>query len=226
MGAYDPRGREIISAFARVMKHLGASYGVLQKEKCTGDPARRLGNDLVFQQLAEANLETLKTKQVKKLVSICPHCVRTIAKDWSEYGIAPTIEHHTEFMARHADQLPKSSGEAVAYHDPCYLGRYRDVYDEPRHVLARNAVVVDPPRSRERSFCCGAGGGLTFLGEETGERVSHNRARELAATGAQTIAAACPFCHTMLRDGLNAISTTPPKLLDVAEITAAALPNG
>lgn len=226
MGAYDPRGREIISAFTRVMKHLGTSYGVLQKEKCTGDPARRLGNDLVFQQLAEANLETLKTKQVKKLVSICPHCVRTIAKDWSEYGLAPTIEHHTEFMARHADRLPKSSGEAVAYHDPCYLGRYRNVYDEPRDVLARNATVIDPPRARERSFCCGAGGGLAFLGEETGERVSHNRARELAATGAQTIAAACPFCQTMLRDGLNAISTTPPKLLDVAEITAASLPNG
>jgi len=207
------------------MKHLGASFGVLQKEKCTGDPARRLGNDLVFQQLAEANLETLTTKQVKKLVSICPHCVRTIAKDWSEYGLAPTIEHHTEFMARHADKLPRSSGESVAYHDPCYLGRYRDVYDEPRDVLARNATVIDPPRSRERSFCCGAGGGLAFLGEETGARVSHNRARELAATGAQTIAAACPFCQTMLRDGLNAISTAPPKLVDIAEITAASLPR-
>ncbi len=226
MGAYDPRGREIISAFARIMKHLGASYGVLKKEKCTGDPARRLGNDLVFQQLAEANLETLKTQQVKKIVSICPHCVRTIAKDWSEYGLAPAIEHHTEFMARHASQLPQSAGESVAYHDPCYLGRYRDTYDAPREVLARNANVIDPPRSRERSFCCGAGGGLAFLGEESGERVSHNRARELAATGAQTIAAACPFCQTMLRDGLNAVSSAPPRLLDVAEITAASLPNG
>lgn len=220
MGAYDPRGREIVSAFAKVMRHLGTNYGVLKKEKCTGDPARRLGNDLVFQQLAEANLETLKTQQVKKIISICPHCVRTIATDWSEYGLAPTIEHHTEFMARHKDQLPQQTG-TVAYHDPCYLGRYRGTYDEPRSLLG---TVVEPPRNRERSFCCGAGGGLAFLGEESGERVSHNRAKELVATGAPTIAAACPFCQTMLRDGLAAISTTPPKLLDVAEITAASLP--
>jgi Fe-S oxidoreductase len=221
MGAYDPRGREIVSAFAQVMRHLNTSFGVLQKEKCTGDPARRLGNDLLFQQLAEANLETLKTGQVKKIVSICPHCVRTIATDWAEYGLAPTIEHHTEFLARFADKLPKSS-EPVVYHDPCYLGRYRGKYDEPRQVLGQ---VVEPGRTRERSFCCGAGGGLAFLGEEKGDRVSHNRARELAAAGTQTVAAACPFCNTMLRDGLAAVSPTPPKLLDVAEITAAALPK-
>ena len=221
MGAFDPKGREIVASFAKVMQHLGTTFGVLQKEKCTGDPARRLGNDLVFQQLAEANLETLKTNQVKKIVSICPHCVRTIAKDWSEYGLAPTVEHHTEFMARFKDKLPKPS-EKVVYHDPCYLGRYRDVYDEPRQVLGG---PIDPPRARERSFCCGAGGGLAFLGEESGDRVSHNRAQELAATGATTVAAACPFCNTMLRDGLAAVSQQPPQLLDVAQIIAASLPT-
>jgi Fe-S oxidoreductase len=224
MGAYDPKGRDIITAFVRVMNHLGTSYGVLQKEKCTGDPARRLGNDLVFQQLAEANLETLKTNQVKKIVSICPHCVRTIASDWAEYGLAPTIEHHSEFMARFQDKLPQTKGDSIVYHDPCYLGRYRDVYDEPRQVLARSGAVIDPPRARERSFCCGAGGGLAFLGEESGDRVSHNRARELAATGATTIAAACPFCNTMLRDGLAATAIAPPQLLDIAQIAAASLP--
>ncbi len=221
MGAYDPKGREIITAFARVMQHLGTSFGVLQKEKCTGDPARRLGNDLVFQQLAEANLETLKTNQVKKIVSICPHCVRTIATDWAEYGLAPTIEHHSEFMARFQDKLPRASGENVVYHDPCYLGRYRGIYDEPRALLGS---VIEPPRTRERSFCCGAGGGLAFLGEESGDRISHNRARELAATGATTVAAACPFCNTMLRDGLAATSSAPPQLLDIAQIAAAQLP--
>ena len=223
MGAYDPRGRDIISAFARVMQHLGTSYGVLQKEKCTGDPARRLGNDLVFQQLAEANLETLNKNHVKKIVSICPHCVRTIAKDWAEYGPAPEIEHHSEFMARHQSQLPKGDGGSIVFHDPCYLGRYRGSYDEPRTVLAKAGTVQDPERSRERGFCCGAGGGLAFLGEESGERISHNRAKELVATGAQTVAAACPFCNTMLRDGLSAVSATPPRLLDIAEITAANL---
>ena len=224
MGAYDPQGREIIAAFARVMKHLGTTFGVLQKEKCTGDPARRLGNDLVFQQLAESNLETLRQGQVTKIVSICPHCVRTISTDWQEHGQAPPIEHHSEFMARHIDRLPQSKGDNIVYHDPCYLGRYRNIYDEPRSVLSRSGEVVDPPRSRERSFCCGAGGGLAFLGEEQGDRVSHNRARELVATGAGTVAAACPFCNTMFRDALSAVSPSPPKLLDVAQIVAASLP--
>ncbi len=225
MGAYDPQGREIISAFAQVMEHLGASYGVLRKEKCNGDPARRLGNDLLFQQLAEQNLETLKQAKVARIVSICPHCVRTISTDWKDYGEAPPIEHHSEFMARHLDQLPKSDGgQKIVYHDPCYLGRYRGVYDEPRAVIARSGEVVDPPRARERSFCCGAGGGLAFLGEEKGERVSHARAKELVATGADVVGAACPFCNTMFRDALAAVSDTPPKLLDIAQIAAASLP--
>ncbi|MCU1336377.1 MAG: putative iron-sulfur cluster binding protein [Bryobacterales bacterium] len=225
MGAYDPQGREIIASFARVMKHLGTTFGVLQKEKCTGDPARRLGNDLVFQQLAESNIEALAQSKASKIVSICPHCVRTISTDWQDYGQAPPIEHHSEFLARHRDRLPQSNGGQIVYHDPCYLGRYRNIYDEPRAVLSRSGEVVDPPRARERSFCCGAGGGLAFLGEEKGERVSHNRARELAATGAGTVAAACPFCNTMFRDALAAVSPSPPKLLDVAQIVAASLPG-
>jgi Fe-S oxidoreductase len=106
------------------------------------------------------------------------------------------------------------------FHDPCYLGRYRNIYDEPRRLIARFGRLTDPPRSRERSFCCGAGGGLAFLGEETGERVSHVRARELAATGADIIGAACPFCNTMFRDALAATCATPPKLLDIAQIAA------
>lgn len=221
MGAYDPRGREIIAAFAQLMRHLGTTFGVLAKEKCSGDPARRLGNDLVFQRLAEANLEELARAKAAKIVSICPHCVRTIAADWKEYGEAPPVEHHSEFLARFRHQLPQAAGERIVYHDPCYLGRYRGTYDAPRDVLARSGMVVDPPRSRERGFCCGAGGGLAFLGEESGERVSHNRARELAATGAPVVAAACPFCNTMLRDALAALSPAPPQLLDIAQIAAA-----
>jgi Fe-S oxidoreductase len=221
MGAYDPQGREIIASFARVMEHLGTTFGVLKKEKCTGDPARRLGNDLVFQQLAEHNLQTLSEAKVTKIVSICPHCVRTIATDWAEYGVAPQIEHHSEFMARHAGKIPQARQGNIVYHDPCYLGRYRGSYDEPRDVLSRAGNVVDPPRSRERSFCCGAGGGLAFLGEEKGERISHNRAKELAATGADVVGAACPFCNTMFRDALAAVSPTPPELLDIAQIAAA-----
>ena len=224
MGSYDPRGREIIAAFSRVIRYLGASFGVLRKEHCTGDPARRLGNDLVFSQLAENNLETLKQSNVQRIVSICPHCVRTISTDWREYGQAPPIEHHSEFLARYGDKLPNdNSGEKIVYHDPCYLGRYRGVYDEPRAVIGRSATVIDPPRARERSFCCGAGGGLAFLGEEKGKRVNVERAEELVHTGARIIGAACPFCNTMFRDALAAISPMPPQLLDIAQITAAAI---
>jgi len=226
MGGYDPKGREIVADFARVMNYLGTSYGVLRKEKCTGDPARRLGNDLVFQQLAEGNLEALVQNKVKKIVSICPHCVRTIQEDWKEYGTPPEIEHHSEFLARFADKLPQQAkDEKIVFHDPCYLGRYRNVYEEPRAVVGLAGMLVEAPRNHERSFCCGAGGGLAFLGEEAGERVSHNRAAELAATGAQTVGTACPFCNSMFRDALTEQGEGAPKLLDIAQLVARGLPS-
>lgn len=226
MGAYDPKGREIVADFARVMTYLGTTFGVLRKEKCTGDPVRRLGNDLLFQQLTEANLDALAQNNVKKIVSICPHCVRTIQEDWKEYGLPPEVEHHSEFMARHLSRLPKpAQQETIVFHDPCYLGRYRDVYEEPRDIIKGAGHLVEAPRSRERSFCCGAGGGLAFLSEETGERVSHVRASELAGTGAQIVGTACPFCNSMLRDALTATGTSAPQLLDIAQLTARALPR-
>ena len=235
MGGYDPKGREIVADFARIMNYLGTSYGVLRKEKCTGDPVRRLGNDLLFQQLAESNLETLAQNKVKKIVTICPHCVRTIQEDWKEFGTPPEIEHHSEFLARFVGKLPTPedrvpgnenvSNNKIVFHDPCYLGRYRSVYDQPRAVASRAGEVVEAPRSHQRSFCCGAGGGLVFLGEETGDRVSHTRANELIATGASTIGTACPFCNSMFRDALAEIGDAAPQLLDIAQLTARNLPG-
>jgi Fe-S oxidoreductase len=227
MGSYDPRGREIVLALARVLRHAGVTFGVLRNEKCTGDPARRLGNDLAAAQVAEANIETLRAAKVARMVSICPHCVRTIGTDWREYGAAFEIEHHSELLARLVTRLPAAQASAgtVVFHDPCYLGRYRNVYDEPRSVLELYADVADPPRARERSFCCGAGGGQMFLGEEKGTRVSLARAGELLSTGAATIGTACPFCQSMLRDALGTLTQSPPKLLDIAQIAAAALPR-
>jgi Fe-S oxidoreductase len=147
-----------------------------------------------------------------------------MATDWLEYGVAPAIEHHSEFMARYAHLLPQQKGESIVYHDPCYLGRYQDVYDEPRTVVATAGELVEAERHRERSFCCGAGGGLAFLGEESGERVSHVRAKELVATGAQTIGTACPFCNSMFRDALGAVGgDAPPQLLDIAQLAARGL---
>ncbi len=226
MGSYDPRGREIVQSLAQVMRHLGVTFGVLRKERCTGDPARRLGNDLAFGELAQSNIETLAQAKVKKIVSICPHCVRTIGTDWKEYGEAPPIEHHSEFLARNLKGLPGSGrdGSKIVYHDPCYLGRYRNIYDEPREVVSAFGELVEAERSRERSFCCGAGGGLAFLGEEKGKRVSVERAEQLVATGADVVGAACPFCNTMFRDALASVTPNAPKLLDIAQIAAASLP--
>jgi Fe-S oxidoreductase len=229
LGSYDPNGRKILLALVEVMRYLGISFGVLKQEKCSGDPVRRLGNDYLFGELAQGNLEHIRESKAtradgKKMVSICPHCVRTIGTDWKEHGADVTIEHHTELLARFRDKLPASGdGQTVVFHDACYLGRYRGIYDEPRDVISRFGKVVDPPRARERGFCCGGGGGLMFLGEETGKRVNLERAQELAATGAKVVAAACPFCNSMLRDGLAANSATPPELLDVAQIAAAAI---
>ena len=179
MGAYDPKGREIIQSLTEVMKHLGTTFGVLRKEKCSGDPVRRLGNDYLLSQLAEFNLEQMKAVTAVKILSICPHCVRTIGEDWKEFGADLEVEHHSEFLARHASQLPieANSRETVVFHDPCYLGRYRGLYDEPREVIERADTVIEAPRSKERSFCCGAGGGMVFLGEEKGKRVNIPRTR-------------------------------------------------
>ncbi|HEY1804716.1 MAG TPA: (Fe-S)-binding protein [Terracidiphilus sp.] len=226
MGSYDPRGRDIVLALVKVLRHLKVTFGVLHKERCTGDPVRRLGNDLLFQQLAESGLEALAQNKVKKIVSICPHCVRTIQEDWKAYGVPPEVEHHSEFLARYARQLPPVQDQKkIVFHDPCYLGRYRNVYDEPRKVAALAGELVEAPRSHERSFCCGAGGGLAFLGEEKGERVSHVRAAELAETGASVVGTACPFCNTMFRDAFAEKGESAPELMDIAQIAARGLPG-
>jgi Fe-S oxidoreductase len=225
MGSYDPQGREIVLALTRVLKHAGVPFGVLSNERCTGDPARRLGNDLAVSQLAEANIERLRAAKVGKMVSICPHCVRTMGQDWREFGGTFAVEHHSELLARLLPNLPEARDgrETIVYHDPCYLGRYRGVYEPPREVAGRYGAVREAGRSRERSFCCGAGGGQMFLGEEKGKRINVERAEELVATGAAVIGTACPFCQTMFRDALGTITQAPPKLLDVAQIAAARL---
>jgi Fe-S oxidoreductase len=220
MGSYDPQGRETVLSLVRILNYLGITYGVLRKEKCTGDPARRLGNDLLFQQMAESGIETLKG--AKKVLSTCPHCVRTIGTDWAEAGQTFQVEHHTELLARYRDKLPAATGESTVYHDPCYLGRYRGVYDEPRQLVM---PTVEAEKNREKSFCCGAGGGMMFMGEEDGQRVNVTRAKQLADTGAETVAVGCPFCQSMFRDALMQVTDRPVKLLDVAQIVAARLPQ-
>ena len=226
MGAYDPRGREIVVALVRVLRHLEVSFGVLRKERCTGDPVRRLGNDLVFQQLAEANLEALKQNKVKKIVSICPHCVRTIQEDWKAYGTPPEVEHHSEFLARFAANSVQSKTKKKLCSTIRAIWGGIAEFTRSRGELRRwPGELVEAPRSHERSFCCGAGGGLVFLGEEKGERVSHVRAAELAATGASVVGTACPFCNTMFRDAFAEKGEGAPELMDIAQLAARGLPE-
>ncbi len=222
MGSYDPQGRETVLALADVLRYAGVTFGVLQKEKCSGDPARRLGNDLAFQRLAEFNAGQMRAAGVKRIVSICPHCVRTIGEDWKDFGVSFAVEHHSELIARLMKRLPAGRGTGqVVYHDPCYLGRYRGTYEAPRRVAAFAGRVGEAPRHGEKSFCCGAGGGQVFLGEEKGKRVSHERAEELLKTGARVIATACPFCQTMFRDALPAVAAgSEPRLADIAQLAA------
>lgn len=225
MGSYDGGGREVIVALVSVLNHLGVTWGVLRKERCTGDPVRRLGNDLLVANLAEFNAEQFRAARVVRLLTICPHCVRTMTEDWKEFGVEVKAEHHSTFLARHVQNLPKQDRERAeaVFHDPCYLGRYTGIYDEPRTVIDRSLTVLDPPRAQQRSFCCGAGGGRMFLGEEEGKRVNVERAEQLVSTGASVVGVACPFCRSMFHDALAQISPTPPRLLDIAQIAAASL---
>ena len=225
MGAYDPAGRETILALVKVLEHLEITFGVLKKEKCNGDPARRLGNDLLFTTLAEENIETHRSRsKAVKLLSICPHCVRTMSVDWREAGRnrpdraslgiarppqgAPARRHGAAREKSRSITIRVTSGAIAAFtmsRGTCSASRW---------------IVVEAPRNRERSFCCGAGGGQMFLGEEKGKRINIARAEELIATGAETVAAACPFCASMFRDALKTVSDTPPKLLDIVQIVA------
>lgn len=223
MGSYDPAGREIVLSLIEVLRHLGVSFGVLKKERCTGDPARRLGNDLLVANLAEFNHQQMQAAGVVKMLTICPHCVRTMTEDWKEFGVTVEVEHHSEFLARHLARLPDAkTGTKVAYHDPCYLGRYRGVYEAPREVVDHAARLREPERAGARSFCCGAGGGLMFLGEEEGKRVNAERAEQLMRTGAEAVGVACPFCNSMFQAAFSG-QESAPKLLDIAQIAAASI---
>jgi Fe-S oxidoreductase len=221
MGAYDPLGRETVLALVELLRFLDIRFGVLRRERCSGDAARRLGNDHHIQQLAEFNIAELQAVEARKILSICPHCVQTIGQDWRDYGARFDVQHHSVLLSRYAHRFPEAPAgkQQIVLHDPCYLGRYQGKYYEPRRVAALAGELVEAPRSRDTGFCCGAGGGMTFLGEEQGTRISQSRARELVQVGAPTVATACPFCKGMLRDALASQSDgDKTTLVDVAQL--------
>lgn len=209
--AYDERLQRIARALVRVMNRAGVRFAVLgDEEQCTGDVARRTGNEFHYDMLARANIETLQRYKVKRIVAHCPHCLQTLGSDYRQLGGFFEVVHHTQFVQELIDsgrlQLPASLKEKITYHDPCYLGRYNGVFDEPRAVLDRLGVErVEMTRAGRRSFCCGAGGGHAFFEDHAGGKINRNRVEEAVATGAGTICTACPFCLQMMEDGLRSV---------------------
>ena len=229
--AFDPRAQKIARSMAELLNAAGLDWAVIGKsEKCTGDAARRAGNEYLFAQMAEENVAALNELKPRTMVTTCPHCFHTIANEYPQFGGNFTIKHHTQFIQELINtgkiKLAENGAGAATYHDPCYLGRHNGIFDAPRELVrATGADLTEPERRRSNSFCCGAGGGQFWKEEEKGnERVSTNRYRELRGTGAKTIATGCPFCMRMLtEETAKEDEGSAPRVLDVAEIVAKSL---
>ncbi|WP_346386883.1 (Fe-S)-binding protein [Nocardioides sp.] len=238
-GAYEDRAKKTTRAVAELLDMAGVSFGVLGNgETCTGDQARRAGNEFVFQGLAQQNVETFKEYKVKKVVSTCAHCFNTLKNEYKEFGIELEVVHHTQLLnrlVREGKLTPVADGEGAAkrsitYHDPCYIGRHNGVYSPPRELLQvlPGAEFVEMERNSEKSFCCGAGGARMWMEETIGERINVNRTNEAVGTGADQIAVGCPFCRVMLSDGLTAAQADGTareevEVLDVAQMLLASV---
>jgi Fe-S oxidoreductase len=204
-GAFEADYQKALRSLFDLLRGAGRTFGVLSKERCTGDPAKRTGNEYMYQELANANIDDLKAAGPKKIVASCPHCVKTIGDDYRKFGYDVEIVHSAVFveeLTRALRSAPGNDAATVTYHDPCYLGRYGGKVDEPRELLSRfGADVKEPVRNRDNPYCCGAGGGLLFADkeEEPGSRISDVRFKQLQETGATTVVTACPFCSIMLK---------------------------
>ncbi len=223
--AFDERAKKSAESTAKLLKAAGVDFAILgPRESCTGDPARRMGNEYVFQAYAEQNVATLNEQRVRKIVASCPHCFNTLANEYGDFGGNYEVLHHTELLAELVDAgklQPKSGGTSITYHDSCYLARHNDVRMEPRKLLNVIGQPVEMKRSGKQTFCCGAGGAHMWM-EETGKPINEERAREATETGAETLAVACPFCTVMLDDGVRAVGSEL-RVADVSTLLAESL---
>ncbi len=222
-GAYDSRGQQVARAIVKLFQRAGVNFAILgPEERCTGDTPRRLGEDLLFQEMAQQNVQTLQQYQVRRIVTMCPHCLHTLKHEYKAFGGNFEVVHHSQFLAELIQQgklpqpAPMNDG-SITFHDPCYLARVNKIHDAPREVLGMVADVAEPERNRDRTFCCGAGGGRMWMDELPHERPGLIRAEELLKTGARTVAVGCPFCMIMVSDCVKAKDDRVP-VKDIAEI--------
>ena len=225
-GALVERNQRVTRATAQLLEQAGVKFAVMgREEKCSGDPARRIGNEFLFEQLAKENVSNLNRHGVRRVVTACPHCFNTFRNEYPQYGGAFEVFHHSEYLARLVEEgrlkPVAATDRKITFHDPCYLGRQNGVYDAPRRLvqISSRAAAVEMGRSRGQSFCCGGGGGMSFVDEPPDKRVNQERAREAVETGADVLAVGCPFCMTMMEDGVGARrGERDVKVLDVAEL--------
>jgi len=225
-GALVERNQKVTRATAQLLAQAGVNFAIMgREEKCSGDPARRIGNEFLFEMLAKENVAKLNKYDVKKVITACPHCFNTFRNEYPQYGGRFEVYHHSEYLAKLVSDgrlKPQTdSGRTITFHDPCYLGRQNGVYDAPRTLvtISSRQAPVELERSREKSFCCGGGGGMSFVEEPPDQRVNQERAREILETGADTVAVGCPFCMTMLEDGINAREgSRDVSVMDVSEL--------
>ncbi len=226
-GSYDDRAKKISLAFSKLMQIAEVDFAILgTEEQCNGDVARRTGNEYLADMLVKANIETLNQYKFKKIVTTCPHCFNTLKNEYPMFHGNFEVIHHSQFimdLIKQGKLSPSKHSQAIdefTYHDSCYMGRYNNIYDEPREVLnsVSNIKIKEVERSKDKGFCCGAGGGLMFLEETEGKRINIERTEELLNTGAKTIALNCPFCMTMISDGIKAKDIDDVKVKDIAEV--------
>ncbi len=233
-GSFDQRAQKITKAFAQILEKVGINFAILGKEEaCTGDPARRAGNEFLFQMMAYQNIQILNGYGIKKIVTTCPHCFNTLKNEYPELGGTYEVLHHASFLQQLIDEGKIKikeggdfKGKKISYHDSCYLGRANDIYEAPRKVLeALDVALVEMKRCKSNGLCCGAGGAQMFKEDEPGEkRINIERTDEALSTGASIIAAACPFCNTMMTDGVkNREQENAVAVLDIAELIAASM---